>query len=352
MNKDTIHNQIENGILYLYSSLSSQGSWSSFESSRGMSDVWVTGYVASEVGSLSLNAETKKIIVEFLVSNQLQDGGWGYKTGFPGDSDSTATVLLALIALTGKRQPKDIIDQGLKFLDQHFAIDHSGYGTFRLDVVRKILSSNDATCHIGWTNPHLDVTLNALQAILKSKRSGYSSYILDTFNQALLADSAWEAYWWTTNTVCISKAADILSSIHHQKLRALLLKECMRLVDCVTESGGWSTDISSSECSFTTALAIRSLLAFPQRFDMNIESGVDYLLNCQLSDGSWSSGPILAIPPPALTTRYSVKHWRIDQPGFPNVLSDGSRAIVTAVVLQTLFLVAQCYFNKSLKIEL
>lgn len=310
------------------------GLWSSFDSSQGRSDVWVSAFVASEVEDI-LGA-TLAGTVASLKSAQAPDGGWSYKRGFPTDADSTATVLRFLIRADSAFLAQANSKAAVKCLLGHLDDWSTGFATYLPNRLSAVLPSDVTTS--GWTKPHVDVTANVLYGLLAAGAPLDETQI-DILVSALLSNGGtsgqWEAYWWATDVYSTFRLCELQHCICHRKLQrtleygahAILLEQC--------DDGCWRSDFSAERCVFTTALALRVISPF-SKYRLSTGKAVRSLLDLQLDDGSWASCPILVLPPPNCSSRHVQVDWRIDMPGFPNVLSDSTRVLVTAVVARSL----------------
>ncbi len=339
MHSSDINTTINNGYKFLSNFFKEHGCWSTFDSSRGQSDVWVTGYVAGEIASLLKGTTLGTEVCDWLLSNRGDDGGWGYKREFPSDADSTATVYLAVSQLDPEAAD-GVADESCRFLAKHYDEETMGFRTYQSLYLMKILGADSREEFSGWDLPRLDVTLNVLRALVL-QRSPVGRSVLDSASSAMSLNngvySHSEAYWWTNSIVCavLIDRLNVLSelpSMSGEKFYSHLISEDP------TESTnyGISSDYGTNGCVFATSLFIQTVLKNSVNEPLSLLGHVAFLLDQQMTDGGWKSGPILAIPTPLDNERLSVKHWRVDVPGFPNILSDKSRVLLTAVAIQAL----------------
>lgn len=355
MNREKITKSIEKGLNFIIRAITPSGFWQTFQSSQGESDVWISAYIIREIGILLPDEQIISRLSNLLLYAQANDGGWGYKRSFVSDADSTATVCLSLHQLGKQFFPDKARAGALQFLLNHLDTWDTGFRTFRFDALRKILPLDKPAQAQGWIEPHVDVSANVCEAIAKIGNVTLRNSCKNLF-YSLLAKStevdSWEAYWWSTDSICTYHMIRLMQT--------LLLSDNLDLLDA--QIGKIAREMSMDDflksrfplgsCIFTTSIGIRCLINQFERHFEQIFNAINVIISLQYDDGSWDSQPILVIPTPCALRKKDVSDWKIDAPGYPNVLSDKSRVLVTAVAVRTLheiYQALQCSSKKAYK---
>lgn len=341
MNRNKVSDSIDLGLDFLVKSLGSDGFWRTFQSSQGESDVWVTSYILREVGDLFKDEMVVSLICKSLLQEQSLEGGWGYKQKYIADVDSTATVSLALHQFEDKFFPIDIREKAIHYLIDHLDSDNKGFCTFNYESLKKVplLNNPDKKQVNGWIKPHVDVTLNVCEAVAQignEKEGAICTEIFKNLKNEIGNRDFFEAYWWCTDFICTYYLMRSKQVLKLERIFDVGVAQIRAIADEMCTNGFWLSTFSKEPCVFTTSFALRCLSFQSDKYVDEIAKGVDFLLELQNDDGSWNSQPILVIPPPFTSSKNNINDWKIDLPGFPNVLSDINKVFVSAVVIRTL----------------
>jgi squalene cyclase len=251
------------------------------------SNVWVSAFIAASIGAIPTAREAARAVVTRLVEGRRPGGGWGYDEALLEDADSTAWVLLAARA-TGTPLPREVVIPALRFLLRHQ--DASGgfvtYGPEGVELFAGVPGRD------GWFTPQPCVTAAALSALATYATpdlpalAGAADYL-----ERAASEDAWSAYWWygpTYGTYHAVRALGQVGRLSPDRATAIagaLLRAC-------NPDGGWDGKRSGHSLSFTTSLALRTLLALGAKAPL----AADLLLSRQRADGSFEASAELHVP--------------------------------------------------------
>ncbi len=253
---------IERGLVYLLCARDSEGFWQDFWTQGGVSDEWVTAYVAWCLTDVPNGGEAAAEAWPRLLSRR-RASGWGYHSGVPADCDSTAWVC-RLIERLGATSDATY-QEAMLFLSAA-ARANGGVPTYATDRdIRRFTGLSGGWSFEGWTSPHVCVSANVAALRGVPRRETIRQFV----RQSRQAWGAWEGYWWTQPAYPTMLACEALG------------------VDELARS--WAkADLDES----AFGLACRLRMGAPVR---------SQLLALQLRDGSWPSSARLRVPPPSTT---------------------------------------------------
>lgn len=328
--------QIDAGVEFIEKECRKHNQWSAFKSSQGKSDTWVTGFILREVGHLlsdTLAKEASSILIQ-----EIEDrGSVGYKKGFPADADSTANSILGLKRVLPSEEWNSSINPCMNFLEDHWDNQEKSFKTYTNSTLSTALNINDSDMLEGWIGPHIDVSPLVCSCFLESKHTVPSDYqqvvqnMLDTFANN-------ETYWWTTKTYPAYILAQYLTKLNDSSVATEVTEEAITRLAQYTEfdENDWYSPITGELCVFSISHAVRTNLLTGTSSKQEAREVIETLDSLQNPDGSWDSEPILSIPSPDTTNTETVEDWRIDEPGFPNILSDTNRQLITSAAVAAL----------------
>ncbi len=275
---------VERGLAFLLSAQDPAGFWSDWELPVGSSSMWTTAYVGWRLSSCEQRtASSLERAADWLETNELGGGGWGYTEDTGADADSTALGILFLEALE-RRAPPSAVQRLLGFIR-----GDGGFATYGFDQ-----------SFGAWTASHVEVTATAALAL---RAIGEAPEVVeraaDFLRRGRRVDGLWNSYWWTSPCYATEIATHLLGEQARQEARKGLLH--LRVTN-----------------PFEAAL--RSLV---------LGAGARSLVETQGPDGSWPSAPILR-----LTHRdiYSPQSGENDGPCF----ADRRRIFTTATAVAAL----------------
>jgi len=333
-----IEEAVEAAAAYIEFQRCADGLWRDFHTLAGSSSDWVTGFVSYAITSSDLLKESILDALKTLLYRQRSNGGWSYNETVPTDCDSTAWVLLSLS--TAPTWKPSAIRRAIQYVKSHCDASLGGFSTYAVsDRIDRFIGASDQSLTHGWLGVHTCVTGVAIQSLLvhgEPLRSeivhNATSYLL----QKREVSGVWRSYWWKGYGYSTYHALRALSMV-----RALNIQEARRasrfLLSRQQEDGSWSDGPGEESGVFSTAFILLSLLLFPDEEILKAaERGISWLLQCQNSDGSWPTVPILRIPPPMIKEPESVEEWRLNREGTGVIIEDSARLFTSAAALWAL----------------
>jgi len=254
----------EGAVAYLLAARAADGRWEDYRLPVGVSDAWVTAYVALALapeGDAGLRAA--RGAAAWLLANRRGSCAWGYNAVAGPDADSTAHALLLLRAV-GRRVP--------------------GADTAWLLARRRPCGGFATFAGPGaWGGAHPDVTPLAFRALPAGTRRRLAPRVLRYARRARHADGSWPAYWWRTRHY---------ATYHNLLLlRALGCAETHLPVVRGDETRGVHTamDLALVLATAVVGMAPRAL----------VDGLARELAALQRPDGGWAGGPNLRVTDPA-----------------------------------------------------
>jgi prenyltransferase beta subunit len=191
--------------------------------------------------------------------------------------------------------------QVIDFLIAHQRSD-GGFATFRSEELLQTDTRIRIPSFEGWCSSHNSVTAAAIKALTTLGISWHSTTItraLDFLRRRQNEDGLWSDYWWQGPYYSTYHATDVLLQSPAGLSDSELDRICQIIVERQDPAGFWTCREDNSPCSFSTGLAINTLLLSPSmNFREAIKAGVEWLNTAQRDDGAWTSPPILQIPVP------------------------------------------------------
>ncbi len=331
ISNDKLEKACSNALEFIMKNRNPNSMWNDFITPAGESEDWPTGYIGYILSNLQNRDDNLvnilKEIGNKLIKNQGLDGGWGYHYGVPPDTDSTANCLLFLenIGISSD----EIINNGIRFLIKH-QTPNGGFSTYRnpRPILRYINFPANSSCD-GWCSEHLCVTPMALNAIIKFNKNEFSENVNNAYKiicEKQTVNGSWPAYWWTEDYYSTYYCSKVLGYINKEEYNQRILKSCEWTSKNQNTDGGWVNSTVNISCPFYTALAVKTLLIVPDRFEVNIQNGIKYLIKSQKDDRSWIGFPKMRIPHPK----------DIDPSQPQSECEDHNRLFTTATVLSAL----------------
>lgn len=325
---------IKRGLVFIEGLQSERSHWTEFNSpNAGQSTQWVTGYIASAISRSRRDSALRYPFLDratgWLLSTMLPGGGWGYKTHFLPDADSTANVIRFLASYCRDLLPESMLGRLGDFLLSFLDPDTGGFVTFRALPYGMDYMSNKSV----WCKPDISVSAMAGLALVAIDRERYGEVIdnLGSFlREAQSKEGYWETFWWDDRIYGTFTCCTLLSLLDED---SAVLRAADWLSSQVTASGGWGNGYEMSPLPFTTALAISTLrlVGYRDKYSGKVEVGKNWLIERQQPDGSWNSSARVREPEPQV---YSP--WEPSNRSKMTIVTDINRLFTTSSVIEAL----------------
>ncbi|MCK5332659.1 terpene cyclase/mutase family protein [Candidatus Parcubacteria bacterium] len=220
----------------------------------GGGTIWPTACVGSALSNFGIIRDD---MLQSILSQQNQSGGWGWNNVVTPDADSTLRVLEFLQKVDF--QDKNIIKKGEEFVMMHQRKD-GGFSTY----LPKAWSSEEYPNQDGWSSSHPDVTAIAIDVLSKNKLSNKEA--LSKAQQYLdryIFENGPVSYWWRTPMYIIHAA------------------NCVQIIPVVDDT-------------ISTSLALLQ----EAKHGIFDEKRINFLLSLQNINGSFQPSKQLKIPRP------------------------------------------------------
>jgi hypothetical protein len=249
---------------YLVGARAPDGPWEDYRLPIGVSDAWVTAYVALALaGEPGAGRAAACGGAAWLLANRRGPRGWGYNAAAGPDTDSTAHALLLFRAL-GRRVPA----ADTAWLLSRRRPD-GGFATF------------DGPG--AWGGAHPDVTPPAFRALPAGTRRRLGARVLRYARGVRHTDGSWPAYWWRTRHY----------ATYHNLLLLRALGRPERYLPVVR---GDETRAVHTAMDLALVLAAAAVGGAPRPL---VDGLARELAGVQRPDGGWDGGPNLRVTDPA-----------------------------------------------------
>lgn len=332
-----IERAVEAGAAYLARAQSPAGCWGDFLLLAEQSTYWVTGYVAWTLQQIRPGAADLARAAAWLLAEQEPEGGWGYNSHWPVDTDTTANALLFLSGQPEVEPPAwepalRVVRSGQRAGGGFTTILHPEVWMDRFRVAEARLD--------GWTAAHPCVTAVVTLLLARLGRADTRAPL----EQALAylwgcqaEPGCWPAYWWAGMHYTTCRTVQSLAALGRLDQPGLARTHAW-LAQSQRADGGWSDEQSQQSQAFQTGLALQTLLHLaggqPER--EALRRGAAWLAEQQRPDGSWDSAPSLRVPRPQQTRPWEQREWSHSILGLDVVVPDWRRLFTTATALQAL----------------
>ena len=296
------------------------GRWSAFHLYPGISDEWVTAYVAAslaEAGAAGA-ADLAATAIAGLADRQRPDGLFGFNSRAVGDAASTLWAL-RLAAVAGAPPSTWNTRAAMAAVARHVRAD-GGVATYATDEpIRTVIAAPPGRPLSGWCAAHPCVT--AVAAGLPATAAGAVASLVGGQGE----DGSWPAYWWADREYTVAHAAEALAATATRRsdhpvaapvrrtepaVRAEPAGDRTPARTALRQAAGWAFARFSADGTvrtpefpegspFATALALRAVLAgtgatrtFP------VSAAVQWLCRHVRLDGSWQPSAVLRVPHP------------------------------------------------------
>ena len=239
----------------------------------------------------------------------VEPSGWAfeYENKWNPDVDDTAMVLLALRLAKGsdKNRAQEAFDRGLKWM-LTFQCRDGGWAAFDKDCTKGILEKVPFADHNAMLDPECaDITARILELLGKEEFS-----LEDTQVQAALRfvrdnqeeDGSWYGRWGVNYIYGTWQVLRGMKALGCDMSQPWLQRAGRWLRSVQLDDGGWGERCNTYDdpvfkgqgpsTPSQTAWAVMGLCAFGDPFDPVLVKGIEYLINVQNEDGSWSEEEI------------------------------------------------------------
>jgi squalene-hopene/tetraprenyl-beta-curcumene cyclase len=322
---------LQRGIRFLLAGQGGDGLWRDFLTPAGEASQWPTGFIASALHLADAPATPLLRAADALVTQQNEDGGWGYNETVPTDADSTACALLFL-ACIGDRA--SACRRAASCLARHQRSgDAGGVATYREpDAIRRFMGVGRWMRFRGWCAPHVEVTAvagRALAMLGPADRGGGAEAAWRYVRSQQRGDGSWGSYWWASPHYATLQAVGLGVLLDDREAVGRAADWALRTQ---TGDGGWSAPDAATS-AFATALSL-SVLLHAGATGRAVERARSRLAALQDDDGGWASHPIMRIPLPGDAQPDRRRLWRLAGRGF--VVRDHRRMFTSAACVAAL----------------
>lgn len=329
---------IQAGLNFLQKEYQSAGCWSDFDLlTAGMSNVWVTAYLAAPLHEAGFETFDYPDIKQFLLSHKSEGKLWGYNKYWVSDMDSTTCTLNMLSTLSCNITKELRLWAAAQNPDGGFPTYVASSGILE-DMG---LSGTSGADEAGWTQSHVCVSALAFYFVTKQKLESALQYeqLLRFLLEKQDKDGLWNAYWWTSPLYASSYMVKGLLLTNDPAHRQAIERACAGMC-ALQQANGAFLNNQGMESALFTALFIDAVCSSPDLLKKNlcaVEHSVQWLLTQQYADGSFESSLCLRVPSSNLQDPAAVSNWDTDLASNENALrTDFMRNFSTGVCVLAL----------------
>lgn len=270
--RPSIPEAVADAVGFLLRARQQNGLWGDFNRINGGCNNWVTGVAAlalAATGGEDARAGAAAAL-QVLCGRVRPGGGWGHNEIAPVDTDTTASIIKALMAVAAP-ESLPVVAAARDFLRGH--LTDGGFQTYGAGTA--IRFAEDGVVDTGWRASHACVMANC--ALLLPDR------LIPLLQRNQAADGSWRPYWWRSPAYPTALAAEALAA-HGDRA-------------AVDRAVAWARrQDPAAQSPFRAAAIARVLIAGGDRAGAgDVLAG---LLSRQLSDGSWMTGADMIWPRP------------------------------------------------------
>lgn len=331
-----LERSLELGKQFIVNNQKEEGSWEDYNNNAGLSNVWIAGYVLSQISEhmklFDDNIIKEKCVTFLKVSKKnlwhLSDK-WLLE-----DADSSTFALLAL------KENSEDIEESLKEWKKYQQKD-GGIATYiEPKALVKALNDSKIVDVSGWTQAHVCVSSAALYLLAKT---GDRSEVFLKLKSFLLhnqqTNGLWDSYWWTSSLYSTSFVIQSAAILNDQSFSEAV-KKCFSSIVAMQNTDGSFGDEFNREMPFYTALVVKAMCASPEyyfNYTDVVEKAVNWLLQNQYEDGSWEASAAMRIPATHVVDTKCIVEWKQKNKGDNIRLKDFHRLLTTSTVLPALY---------------
>lgn len=327
ISKNNLQNSIYLASNFIKSKQLQNGEWREYVNQGGISNIWATAFIISKISeNENLKSNFKNEIanaISYLKQNHINTL-WSYNTTWIEDCDSTNFVLLSFLINDFKIE-EQVLENWLLFQNKN-----GSFSTYlNENQLKKALDDKNISNLNGWLAAHNCVSAVGFYLLSqKNQKNNSFSKIKNYFDKNLTNEL--NSYWWTSNIYIFYYLAKTYKLLHEvEKVNYIRSK----IIEIQNENGSFSD--CYGENFFYTGLALEIMLLNPSINIGSIEKTISFLLQNQLSDGSWQNSNALQVPNPQdreLNNRY----FPIATFGMNVRAKEFNRLFTTTAILQSL----------------
>lgn len=216
--------------------------------------------------------------VEFLVSSQNEDGGWGFHADVESDNDTTSCVLLALRDQLEASHPT--IERSIQYLRRWQRSDGL-WNTWQSDDDRPV---DDCVAHIVRA-------LAPFEDLCRIDLERARAWLASRYRKG----DGWSSGWYRMVPYSI---LEVGRALHLEQ--GVIAGAMRQLLQLQRSDGGWPAVSGEESRASATGIALATLTNHLGTQDPAIQRGLRYLINTQLDDGTWRGFPEMYGPRPLI----------------------------------------------------
>lgn len=329
--KDGIRSIIESSISitnsYILNLQQLNGSWEEFVTSASVSDLWSTSFIINNLTS-SYSKESKDKAIDFILKNGLNK--WGYKIGYPYDSDSSNFAILALL---NENKHTEIMFNNLF----EFQNSDGGFGTYNninINALKLRMGADNNSDFTGWKASHMCVSAVTLKLLLKTKfKESKECNNLKIYLKNKINENGFTSYWWTSKLYTISMLIECLQYLEEGDFKMLLIDK----IDEYLQINYIDPILSDTygKSYYYTGLLLNAILKnnyFRIKYLNKINLTIINLIENQYTDGSWKETAALRIPPPVSFIDEKFEDYKIYEMGVGVRAPEFNRLFTSSII--------------------
>ncbi len=333
----TVAESARRAVDFVVSGYQKGSGFADFMTPHGCPEIWTSAYVGCALQTWHALGLGERIqqdsvrtalqgVARLLIASR-QENGWAANSQMPADAETTAWCIRFLAAAG---MLSEIPPAAVAFLEAHQRED-GGFGRF--------LPEAAGPAFRAWTASSPDVSAVVSNALFDATGAPPSDtirrglqYLLDVRGNKPL----WLPYWWEGRTFAAFHGVEALRICPEMctvKVRSMIRDE---IVGWEELQGCWGLRTVGKATFFETAHAVRLLLrlSIGRPTPPSALSGMKYLLQHQLEDGSWASTEMRRLPAGTDFTPWNSQDWKInDVESCGVLLRDHRHLFTTAAVL-------------------
>ena len=328
-----VRSSVGRAVGFLLTRRDRRGWWRDFDTFAGLSDEWVTAYVATALSGA--NDQRAAVAAQrawvLLKRRHPWLPGWGYNGLVPADADSTLWVLALASRLGATNSPR--ARRARTFASRHLQLDGS-VATYRDSrAIRLYTRLGGDVSFAGWSSGHTCVSALAAGVLDEADSLRTARYLREMQG----ADGTWHSYWWCHREYATALAAVALERSSDPADR----ERIRRAAEGLSGPGPIPAPplaYAQVDTPFQIALRIRVMVRSPDGVRMRplVLASLADLMRRQEGDGSWEPSATLRIPPPGVVDPEKYHSWVRGARGGGAVQVDQRACYTTATVLTAL----------------
>ncbi len=251
---------------------------------------------------------------DYLIEQRNRDeiGGWGY---FPTVKEIAADIddLAQVMQLFTQLNREDLIVQfcfkPIEIALTERALTDGGIETWIIpkNNQTEIQQKQELFNQIRWgKGPDIEVVANFIYALHLTGNQTYQTQISKSLNYIISnqkPDGCWDSVWYYGDYYGTYVCLRLLTQFG-DRFSAPIMKSIKCISKNQNEDGGFGLSNQHESDPLSTSLAVLAYSSYSRKKDSIISSAIDYLLSCQLHDGSW---PAIDFIKPKLLEPYGSK---------------------------------------------